>query len=337
MARRLKVERLDERAWPEWDRFVAGHPSGMVCQRTGWLVRVGDELRVHAVVDGGGAMLGGVALVETRRHGVRGFHIPPYTPYFGPLVMPSKRKRIAARRSEEHKILGVLLDSVPPRSHVDFRLPPGLDDIYPYYWRGFTPSVVYTHEISGAVEDYARNVAERRRTYLRRMAAAVEDGRLVIEVGREMEPIIELWGVMGRRKRIDPRIGVLRQLADADTGGWQWTTVLARDAGGRLLAGVALATDGRRALNLVNVSAEALPEGLEQATLAAIDRAIRYVLERGMIFDCEGSMLRGVEASYRLFGGLPRPNMRLQRSRSTLYFVMRMGAQFMAERRGRRS
>jgi len=333
---KLKAAKLDESAWPEWDRLVARHPSGTLCHRTEWLSRVGEDLQVHVVVDGGGSVRAGVAVVETTKYRVRGFHVPPYTPYFGPLVLTSRKEARAARRSEDNKILGILLDSLPGAPHVDFKLAPGNNELYPFLWRGFTASVAFTHEVCGNADEYGRNISERRRTYLRRLDAAIAEGKLTMEVGAGIEPVIRLWEDAARRKSVAAKTAVLRKLADPSIEDWRWTAVCCRDAGGRLLSGVGLAIGDGRALNLVNATAASLPKGLEHANLAAMNAAIRHVLAMGLVFDLEGSMLPGVEEFYRLLGGVPKATYRLQRSRSILYLGMRVGAQLVGELRGRR-
>jgi hypothetical protein len=291
---------------------------------------------VYAVVDGGGEIRAGVALVETTKFGVRGFHVPPYTPYFGPLIMPSRKERRAARRSEDSKALGILLGSLPRAAHVDFKLPPGDSDLYPYLWNGFTSGVAFTHEIRGDADDYLKNISDRRRTYLRRLAASVAEGNLVLEVGGEFKAVIRLWEEEARRKSVDARVDILKELTDPSIEGWKWTAVCCRDSGGKLLSGVAMAIGDGRAINLVNASASIRPKGFEHTNLAAMDTAIRHTLALGIVFDLEGSLLPGVEEFYRLLGGVPRVTYRLQRSRSIPYFGMRMGAQFLDERRGRK-
>lgn len=332
---RLRTEKLDERAWPEWDCFVASHPSGTICHRTEWLSRVGENLRVHVVSDAGGKIRAGVATVETVKFGVRGFHVPPYTPYFGPLVSRSRKEARAARRSEENKALGLLLDSLPANKHMDFKLAPGQIELYPYFWRGFTSRVAFTHEICGDVDEYSKNISTGQRTYLRRLKAVVDEGRLTLEVGGDIQEVIRLWEEAARRKSFAARTSVVKRLARASAEAWEWTSICCRGADGRLLAGVGLAIGDGRALNLINATAAILPKGLERANLAAMNLAVRHVLAMGLVFDFEGSMLPGVEEFYRLLGGVPRATYRLQKSRSLLYFGMRMGAQFLTEWRGR--
>jgi len=73
---KLSVERLDETGWCDWDRLAAEHRSGTICHRTEWLSRVGGGVQAFVVVDGGGTIRAGVALVRTTKFGVHGFHVP---------------------------------------------------------------------------------------------------------------------------------------------------------------------------------------------------------------------------------------------------------------------
>ena len=145
--RGLKAEFLGRNSFDKWDSYVEGHAQGTAFHTTQWLQNCGQDLRVLVVVDSLGRFKGGLAVVKTRRFGVAGFHIPPFTPYGGPLVSPSEKEGRAGSRSEVQKVLTLLLANIPRGPHCDFILPPGEHELYPFVLARLISHLRLTHEL----------------------------------------------------------------------------------------------------------------------------------------------------------------------------------------------
>jgi len=329
---RLTVEKIGPEAFHEWDDYVRSNPWGTVFHTTEWLGRINDRLKVFAGVDGSGEVRCGVALVESVKFGVRGYHIPPFTPFFGPLVSSSEKEQRAAARTEEQDAVASVLRAIPGCAHTDFRLPAGWPDVYPFYRAGFTPFVAYTHVFHSSVSEYHANMAKRQRSYLRGMKGHVDKGEVRVNSTANAETVFSLWERLAREKGVRSNVSTLRRL----TINWgresPWSVMAVERADGEPLAGVMLVNDERRVVNLVNASSAGLSKRFSRANLLCLDAAVRKTLNEGKIFDLEGSMLHGVERFYRMLGAHLVPAFRVQKSRSFRYSVLRSIAQFRRER-----
>ncbi|MCB1048318.1 MAG: GNAT family N-acetyltransferase, partial [Calditrichaeota bacterium] len=290
------------------------------------------ELQVYLTREEG-RIVAGAALLRRRKFGVSGWHVPPYTPCYGPLVLDSDKKQRGAARTEERGWLGALLDALPRVPHADFILPTGHHDPLPWHWRGWQSDVRITHVVRGSVEEYLGNIIKRKAAYLRKLQGMVERGELVLSLDHEVAPVLDMWARTAEHKSFTHRDDLLRGLF-RDPGEGFWTCVRISDREGQLLGGSVLVHDHRRAWNLVNGVRRDVDGVLRQINMLLMDAGIQHFLGQGMVFDFEGSMLPGVGDFYTIMGGEQVPCYRFMRSRSLRYFALRTIDRFRRERRG---
>ncbi len=160
---------IDERWGTLWRKSPQRSPfSTSSFLRATAEVTDGLRVRVHLVEDGSDDVAG-CALHWRRRGPYSEVVIPAFTPYSGFLLRdPMRETDVHARRAPlEH-----LLESIEANYHViRIHLPPGLDDIRPAVWRGWTPLPLYTyeHELS-ASEDPTNGWSSSTANYFRQHA-----------------------------------------------------------------------------------------------------------------------------------------------------------------------
>ncbi|HAR97342.1 MAG TPA: hypothetical protein DCS11_00245 [Syntrophus sp. (in: bacteria)] len=332
---KYRTERLDPGAYAEWDAFVAAQPDGSFFHTTGWLLRFADRADITAAYDAKGAILGGAALVRTSKFGVSGYHIPPYTPLFGPVIARSGKNRAASALLGNINAAAAVLDALPRGNHYDFTFPlDGEISLLPYLWKGYTAELRYSTLIQGTEGDYWNAMVRRKRFELTSARRGIEDGTLVVDRDGPLEDLFPLSGEVSRLKgfRFNPRL--CRAVFPAHERGARWTLHLVRDRSGRCLAGSVLYFDGRRGYALLNGVAADRRTSISDALILTMDGMIRECLSRGLPFDFEGSILKGVAEFFIMLGGAPYPQVRLQKSPSLRYFLMRTGRRWREERRG---
>lgn len=328
-----EVRRLEPAEWASWNDWVHGHPEGTLFHTTRWLERVGQDLQVF-VLEEEGRILAGAALASRRKFGVAGWHVPPYTPCYGPLVQPSDKAQRGSAATEERTWLEELLDGLPAVAHADFILPPGHHDPLPWHWRGWQSSVRITYQVAGSLPDYLGNIVKRKAAYLRKLQTMVEQGELQVLVDHEVGPVLDMWARTAEHKEFSHRDEVLRGLFSNPADDF-WLCVRILDREGGMLGGSVLAYDHRCAWNLVNGVRRDVDGVLRQINMLLMDAGIRHCLERGMTFDFEGSMLPGVGDFYTIMGGRQVPCYRWMRSRSLIYLALRTAELWMREHRKR--
>ena len=125
---------LKTEEFPAWNNFVDEHSAATIFHKTTWLQLIDPGIRVYAVFNDE-EIKAGVALIGTKKNGVSGYHIPPYTQYFSPLYGNADQKKNSL--TEEHACIKAILDEMADAAHVDFKLPKGHQSILPYHWKGF--------------------------------------------------------------------------------------------------------------------------------------------------------------------------------------------------------
>lgn len=103
----------------------------------------GLRVRIHLVEDGG-RDVAGCALHWRRRGPYREVVLPAFTPYSGLLLRdPSSESDVHYRRSPFER----LVESIETSYHaIRIQLPPGIDDVRPAIWRGWSARPFYTYD-----------------------------------------------------------------------------------------------------------------------------------------------------------------------------------------------
>src|SRR5690606_4486668 len=93
-----------------------------VFQTAEWLSVTGEAFVASVCYDENDRIKGYLPLVETTKFGIKGYHIPPYTPYFGPVVLETDLFK-------KTKVIEKLLKPFFKSKHIDFIISPNDKDI----------------------------------------------------------------------------------------------------------------------------------------------------------------------------------------------------------------
>jgi len=297
---------------------VAKHPGGTVFHTTTWLEQVADDIRVS--VAGDGTIQGGIALARFRKLGQLGYHIPPYTPYGGPLAGEASRGFAANTRSSA--LIEQLIRSVSGAAHLDFTLPPEPQDILPYSLAGCDVSAAVTHRLRENGVPLLQRIESRSRTYLQRLSQLLAEGEITATWDDSYDEILEIWSQTGDRKGFATRHARLSRMV-SHLGTTCFRSVMLRTAVGEPLAGQICAKDSRTYYNLIPAINKSATGLLGRAGLLSCYLMINDAWSTGRVFDFEGSSIRGVAEFYRRMGGERLPVFRVQRTRSPYYAALR--------------
>ncbi|MBN1295821.1 hypothetical protein JXA80_03510 [bacterium] len=315
----------------EWDDFVLGNGKGTLFHTWRWLAGFLEKPELIIVTDRNGGIVGGMCLIARRKAGVRGFHVPPYTPYFGPVIHDFPDKKPVSALAQQEKILNLLLENLRHIPHCDFILPPGTFSILPYYWSGFSIEVRTTFTIVPSIESWENAMEKSPRSHLRKLRQGVADGSIHVHVGHQPDEIFyQMIESVGKRKKFNARIELLKRVID----GLQQDdvmTVSVVDGCGELLAGDLCLIDPRRVYMLASFRHPEWKSRCPNEHLLVRSESIRLSYESGRVFDFEGSMLRGVADFNRSLGAQPDPVYRVQRSKSLCFTTARFIRRLMHE------
>lgn len=314
------MKALAKSEWQRWDEYVRSHPMGTVFHTTGWLHALSDDSRV-LVEEEDGEILGGIALATTRRYGLPGHHIPPYTPYGGPLF-GNQRIGYRCEGSRFYSFIESIFAAVGPVGHLDFVLPSTDQDLLPYKWSGFDVGVGVTYHISNGDGALQSRIQDGCRRQLKKLLRMQEAGAIRETWDDRRDVVLGIQAQLARRKRFDHHEQSLIRLLERAEPGTFRSVVLSVEGEGDV-AGCICARDEHRYYNLIVATRVESSSEYRHIGVLMYYLMIRDALESGRTFDFEGSSIPGVARFYRQMGGEQVPTYRLQKTRSPYYAALR--------------
>jgi hypothetical protein len=228
---------------------------------------------------------------------------PPLTQTLGPWLGEIEGKY--ARRLEiEKKLLGQLIEMLPPFDVFRQSFTTAMTNWLPFYWAGFQATVCYTYRIEDLcdLDRVQSNFQDHVRRGIRKAQRSVE-----VLHDCPLEELLRLDAqACARQRRRPPHSAELVRRLDAACAARGSRRILgAADASGRVHAALYVVWDDRTLYALINARDPEL-EMLGSNTLLYWE-AIQLAAEVSRVFDFEGSMLEPVEHYFRGFGGRQVP------------------------------
>lgn len=311
-----------------WDEFVKLHPHGTLFHSTSWLKSIKGKLAVY-VVERDSQIVGGYAGLFYVKNRQKGFHIPPLTPYSGPLVGRSWEKKSV---QEEHDILIFLLEQLPHSPHWDFLYGVEGQFIHPFHWKGFSSSLAVSYVIEKSYDEWLAGMNKNKIREYKKLEEAVNKGSLKVILNGPVAPILDLNQVTAQRNGFSFDRQTLEALFTKSENLSIRTMLIESEEYGPL-SGSIMIYDDQAVYNLINGSIRVEHPVYKTINLYALWDGIHFALTTGRKFDFEGSMLKGVESFYRLMGGEYHYKMRFQKTASLPYLFARLFLQFRGERK----
>ena len=268
-----------------------------------WLDAVAPGRWGEAVVRREGEVFARLPFAIRRVARLRALAQPPLTPTLGPWLAPTEGK-YARRLETEKKVLGELIEALPPFDLLRLSLSPTLTNWLPFYWARFDATVRYTYRI-----DDLSDLDRVRGEFQEQVRRGIRKAERTVEVVQDF-PLEELLRLNARtfaRQGLHvPYPDELVRRIDAACAARGVRRILgAVDADGRTHAALYVVWDQRTLFPLVN-GRDAELQAFGANTLLYWE-AIRLAAEVSEAFDFEGSMLEPVEHFVRAFGGRQTP------------------------------
>ena len=296
-----------------------------------WLNAVAPGQWDVAEVTRGDQVVARLPYMLRRRFGLSTISQPPFTQTLGPWLAPMEGK-YARRVETEKKLLGQLVEALPPFDFFRQSLSPTLTNWLPFYWAGFEATVRYTYRICDLTDlDRVRSeFQEQVRRGIKKAENAVE-----IDHDFPLEDLLRLneqtYARQGVKSPDDPDL--IRRLDAACVDRGARRIIGAVDSDGRTHAALYVVWDEQTLYALINARDPEL-QTFGSNTLLYWE-AIKLASEVSQLFDFEGSMLEPIEHFFRGFGGRQTPYFSISKAgikaksllaaRSTRAALQRMG------------
>ncbi len=272
---------------------------------------------------------GGVAILKTKKHGVWGYHRPLYTQYFSPLFGNPEIEKYSL--TKEHQFIEDLLSTIPRAGHYEFKFNYGHHTFLSYHWHGFSSEVTINHILRLSDQDPITNFSSNKRRELKKLIELKTGGRIEIVSDPDYDEIWNLVTETASRKNFRPDREIFSRVFNQDNKSIFGIGLKIPPHG--YIAAAVVAFDNKAMYNLINASTRRdIPE-IRTASLLAIYGLLLESQRRGLEFDCEGSMLRGVEFFYREVSGEQVGVYEVKKSPSIIYSSIRAIKQILNDRK----
>ena len=228
----------------------------------------------------------------------------------GPILEPSRSQSDEKALSWQMEQLAALADARPAAPRVTLHWSPRLTNWLPFYWAGWSQTTRYTYAFDDLTDLAAvfAGFAHAKRKNLKKAAK-------LVTVHADMDPAAfrahqeRTLGADGQA--VHYSAAMFERLHAAAVSRGQGRTWCAIDADGAVHAAIFVVWDANSAYYLIS-SIDAEHRNSGAATLL-VQTAIEHVAPRTRRFDFEGSMIPGVERSFRKFGATQTPYFRVWR------------------------
>jgi hypothetical protein len=274
-----------------------------VFEQPWWLDSVAPGRWSAAVVRRNDDVVARLPYTYRRRYGLTTIVQPHLTQTLGPWLAPTTC-RYSRRLETEKRLLGQLIEALPPFDFFRMNFSPTLTNWLPFYWAGFEATVRYTYRIED-LSDLDRVRGEFQEAVRRGIRKA--QGLLEIDQDYPLDDLLRLnAGTFARQGLRPPYSDAFVRRLDAACAARGARRILgAVDGHGRAHAALYVVWDEHTLYPLVNARDREL-QAFGSNTLLYWE-AIRLASEVSRVFDFEGSMLEPVEHFVRAFGGRQTP------------------------------
>jgi hypothetical protein len=288
----------------EWNQFVDESPQGCVFCRSWWLEAVCPGRFEILTLRRGRTIVAGMPLPVSRKRGQRIAQMPRLTQTLGVLLRPSSRETYEGRLSYEMEVLENLIEAMPKLDRLSIRFHYSFTNWLPFYWAGYQQTTRYTYTLADLtdLEQVFSGFAHSKRKNIKKAEKLVR-----VHQGMAVEDFYA-HHAMTRHKQGDSlsySYELFSRLYDAAHKHQAGRTWYAVDSQQNIHAAIFVVFDSKSAYYLISsIDPEHRRSGA--ATLLVRD-AIAYTSRYTKRFDFEGSMIRGVEHSFRKFGAVQTP------------------------------
>ncbi len=292
----------------KWDNFTKNSPQSSLFVQSEYLSIVGSDWQAVIVSDEKAWQAVMPFVIHTKR-GYRFCIQPVLSQYWGILHKPVYTLNTYEKYSFIRSVTEAIVEALPVVDYHQYYFSPEWDYALPFYWKGFSIYLRYSYHLAldTNTETLWRNLA----SPLQRQIRKAQKNGLVAEASEEIQTLIRLFNLnVSAGKDIigtQDKIGVLKkleQIAKMLLQSGKGRLYLVRNEEHKVLSAGLFAFFQKKCIYLAGAF---LPDYGDSGAMSlmmwtAVDNAGK---EGYTLLDFEGSMIAGVEAFFRKFGGFP--------------------------------
>lgn len=281
-----------------------------------WLDAVcGEENWNVAVFEKDHKIIAALSYYLKKRGLYRGIQLPPFTPHLGPFLRYPERQTSSERLSFEKQALTQLIEQLPSVDYFTLSFSPLLTNWLPFYWKGYSQTTKYTYileninDIDGLVLGFS--YAKQKNLKRAKNLLQVNYGLSYEDFYRHHKKSLAKMG-----EKINYSADLLKRIFKAATDHQSGTSLYTFDQTGNIHSALFLVWDCHTTYNLISTID---PDFRSSGSVALLIReGLQFAASKSRQFDFEGSMIEGVENSFRQFGAQQTPYFKVMKYPSLL-------------------
>jgi len=282
-----------------------------VCGKNGWDVSLAES---------NGHIMGALPFYRSRRMFFNVLAMPPLTQNLQLWIRYPSSQKHEKRLSHEKSIITELVEHLPPFDYFRMSFYHTMKNWLPFYWKGFSQSTRYTYVIEDLedVDTVFERFSHAKRKNIKRAEKTLTLGP-ELTANEFYDHHTMTLGKQG--DRIAYSRALLERIHEAAYSCGCGRVLTAVDGQNRVHAAIFVVWDERQAYYLIS-SIDPKYKASGAATFL-IKQAIVHVNTKTKQFDFEGSMIEGVENSFRQFGTIQKPYFQISKIPSRLLLFRR--------------
>jgi len=282
----------------EWDSFVDDSPQGCIFCRSWWLEAVSPKGFDILVLRKGDRIVAGMPMIRCKFLGLKAIYMPPYAQVLGVLLAPQGSPYYEKRLSNEMKVLTEFIKAIPTVDYFNAKFHYSFTNWLPFYWAGYKQTTLYTYIIPDLT-----NLDKVFSAFSYSKKRNIAKAEKIVSVYEDL-PAPDFYAnhvlTLGKQgKQISYSFDRFKKMYDAAYKKMSGKTWYALDNEKNIHAAIFVIFDNKSAYYLIStIDPDFRNSG---ATTLLIKNAITYVSQYTKRFDFEGSMIPGVENSFRNF------------------------------------
>lgn len=245
--------------------------------------------------------------VTGRKFGMQYVVTPQLTQYTGVWIKDKEGESVTERLSREKKLQNDIIGQLEAMriAFFDVKFPLKYTYWSPFYWAGYRQETHYTYRIENL--NNADKLFENFDYAKQKQIRKAQEAGIIIDYDMSADEIYDLQCIqLSERGNKDVLSHALvRSVVKASLSRRQGHIARAKDTKGNTHAAIFVVWDGRSSWELISaIHPDFRASG---ASTLVVWETMKKLANKTKAWDFEGSMIEGVESSFRQFGGIPVP------------------------------
>jgi len=286
-----------------------------------WLdAATGENNWSVVIIEENGRIVGALPYCSEKKYWFRLIRMPKLTQKLGPWIKYPEGIKYYDKLSLEKRVMIAIIDNLPKFDWFEQNFDYTITNWLPFYWKGFNQTTRYTYVIEDLsdLDSVFENFEHSKRKNIKR-------AEKIITVKYDL-PAKEFYDnhkmtLSKEGKRIVYSYELFKRIHKACYNQDCGKTIYGVDKNDKIHSALFVIWDKNSAYDLISTID---PDFRNSGSASLLIREImKYVSQKTKKFDFEGSMIEPVEQSFRRFGGVQKPYLRISKVNSRLLRLYR--------------